>query len=215
MTVRRVTLVVTALVLVAAPAWAHVTVTPEQADRGSTVDLTFRVPNEKDDATTVKVEIVFPADHPVTSAEPRPADGWAPSVTRRGDAVDRVTWEGGSIPPDGRAEFVVRAGPLPGDADRLVFKALQHYSDGEVVAWIEEAAPGGEEPDHPAPVLELTGQAPAPTTTTTTPATTTTTTTAVVSEDDDDEGSVPWVPIAAAVAVAIVIITLVLRRRRA
>ena len=35
----------------------------------------------------------------------------------------------------------------------MVFKALQTYSDGNVVRWIEEPVDGGEEPEHPAPVL--------------------------------------------------------------
>jgi periplasmic copper chaperone A len=35
--------------------------------------------------------------------------------------------------------------------DRIVFKALQTYSDGDVVRWIEEPVAGEPEPDHPAP----------------------------------------------------------------
>jgi hypothetical protein len=41
-----------------------------------------------------------------------------------------------------------------------VFKAVQTYDSGEVVRWIEEAAEGAEEPEHPAPVLNLTPPAP-------------------------------------------------------
>jgi uncharacterized protein len=38
----------------------------------------------------------------------------------------------------------------------LAFKAIQTYSDGKQVAWIEQAAPGSAtEPEHPAPTLEL------------------------------------------------------------
>ena len=47
-------------------------------------------------------------------------------------------------------------GPLP-TADQIVFKALQTYSDGEIVRWIDEAA--GAEAEHPAPVLKLTKKA--------------------------------------------------------
>jgi hypothetical protein len=39
--------------------------------------------------------------------------------------------------------------------DQIIFKALQTYSDGDIVRWIDEPAPGVE-PDHPAPVLKLT-----------------------------------------------------------
>ena len=37
----------------------------------------------------------------------------------------------------------------------MIFKALQHYSDGETVRWIDEPQEGIEL-EHPAPVLRLT-----------------------------------------------------------
>jgi uncharacterized protein len=37
----------------------------------------------------------------------------------------------------------------------LTFKALQTYSNGDVVRWIEQSAPGGPEPEHPAPSVTL------------------------------------------------------------
>ena len=37
----------------------------------------------------------------------------------------------------------------------MIFKALQTYSDGEISRWIDEPVEGGEEPEHPAPVLKL------------------------------------------------------------
>ena len=39
--------------------------------------------------------------------------------------------------------------------DQIVFKALQTYSDGDIVRWIDEPA-DGVELEHPAPVLKLT-----------------------------------------------------------
>jgi len=48
----------------------------------------------------------------------------------------------------------MRVGPLP-HADRLLFKTLQHYSDGRVVRWIQEPTPGEEQPPRPAPTLLL------------------------------------------------------------
>jgi periplasmic copper chaperone A len=58
------------------------------------------------------------------------------------------------IKPGQFQEFPVSAGPLPA-TDKLVFKALQTYSDGNVVRWIEEPGADGKEPEHPAPVLKL------------------------------------------------------------
>ena len=59
-----------------------------------------------------------------------------------------------AIKPGQFQEFDVSLGPLP-EVDQIVFKALQTYSDGEVVRWIEEPA-SGQEPEYPAPVLKLT-----------------------------------------------------------
>jgi hypothetical protein len=39
---------------------------------------------------------------------------------------------------------------------QVVFKALQTYSDGTVVRWIDEPTTDGTEPEKPAPVLKLT-----------------------------------------------------------
>jgi hypothetical protein len=50
-------------------------------------------------------------------------------------------------------EFEVTVGPLP-SADTIVFKALQTYSDGSVVRWIDEPA-GSSEPEHPALAVKL------------------------------------------------------------
>ncbi|MFD7013180.1 DUF1775 domain-containing protein [Streptomyces sp. NPDC059928] len=38
----------------------------------------------------------------------------------------------------------------------MTFKAVQTYSDGKVVRWIDTSTPGQEEPANPAPVLHLT-----------------------------------------------------------
>jgi hypothetical protein len=38
----------------------------------------------------------------------------------------------------------------------MIFKALQTYSDGSVVRWIDEPTTDGTEPAKPAPVLKLT-----------------------------------------------------------
>jgi hypothetical protein len=84
-------------------------------------------------------------------AEPAEAEGEEAT-----EAVSRITWAGGRIGPGEFDEFDVSMGPLPDDTDELVFKALQTYDNGEVVRWIEEPGPGGEEPEFPAPVLRLT-----------------------------------------------------------
>jgi len=170
-----------ALVLPATGALAHVTVNPREATQGGYAKLAFRVPNERDDAGTTKLEINLPADHPFASVSVRPKAGWNYSVDKTKldtpitahdhqltEAVTRITWSGGQIKAGEFDEFEVSVGPLPSDADSLTFKAIQTYSNGEIVRWIQEATPGGDEPDNPAPVLKLTKAA--DTTATTAPA---------------------------------------------
>jgi uncharacterized protein YcnI len=151
-----VAIAATAVLLLAAPATAHVSVNPGEAPKGGFTKLSFRVPNEKDVAT-VKVEVAFPADAPVAEVSTRPVPGWTATVEKAGETVTRITWSGGTIQPGEFQEFDISLGPLPDKVDHMVFKALQTYAGGEVVRWIDEPpAAGGAEPDHPAPVLTLT-----------------------------------------------------------
>ena len=70
----------------------------------------------------------------------------------------------------------------------MTFKALQTYSNGETVSWIEVPAAGSsDEPEHPAPTLKLapaSGAAAAPTTNTAAPAA------AAAGDDGASSGSV-------------------------
>jgi uncharacterized protein YcnI len=160
--------VVALVVATAAPAWAHVTIQPGEAEGGGFATQGFQVPNERDDASTVQVEVELPTDHPIAFVSVQPVPGWTIDVERTTldepvaseggevtDVVSKITWSGGEIAPGQFQVFPVSMGPLPTDTDELVFKALQTYSDGEVVRWIEEPTASGEEPEHPAPVLTL------------------------------------------------------------
>ncbi|MEV6942734.1 YcnI family protein [Streptomyces sp. NPDC051172] len=160
-----------AVVVLSAPAFAHVTVQPEgTAAKGGYAVVDFKVPNERDDASTTKLEVTFPADHPLASALPEPINGWNIKVTKSklakpldvhgkkiSEAVSKITWtaDGKGVEPGYFEKFPVSVGALPEDADELTFKALQTYSDNEVVRWIEVQKDGTEEPQNPAPVLTL------------------------------------------------------------
>lgn len=173
---RRLTLiavVILAVVTTAMPAFAHVSVNPREVPKGGFAKLGFRMPNERPDSGSVKLEVIFPPEHPFSSLSVRPQPGWtftiektplAKPIEREGrepvtEAVSKITWTGGPINPGEFDEFEVSAGPMPEDVDELVFKAVQTYASGEVVRWIEEATPGGEELEHPTPVLKLTASA--------------------------------------------------------
>jgi uncharacterized protein len=160
-----------AVLAVSVPAFAHVSVQPEgAAAKGGYAVVNFKVPNERDDASTTKVEVTFPADHPLASVMPQKLDGWNVKVTKSklskpltmhgqkiDEAVTKVTWtaDGKGIEAGFFQKFPLSIGALPEDTDELVFKAVQTYSDKEVVRWIEPQKEGAEEPENPAPVLAL------------------------------------------------------------
>ncbi|MEE4541125.1 YcnI family protein [Streptomyces sp. V4-01] len=161
------------MLLAAVPAFAHVTVQPGSAAKGSYSTVSFKVPNEEDSASTIKVEVNLPVDHPIASVSLQPVPGWTAQVTKSklttplktddgtvDEAVTRITWSGGKIAPGQFQQFPVSFGPLPDDADSLPFKALQTYSNGDIVRWIDLAQAGQAEPEHPAPTLRLTAAAP-------------------------------------------------------
>jgi periplasmic copper chaperone A len=162
--------VVSALLLVlAGPAWAHVTIDPSEAAQGGFATVRFRVPNERDDSGTTSLVVEFPTESPIPSVSVKPVPGWTAQVETAPlpepvageggeitEAVSRITWTGGVIEPGQFEEFPVSMGPLPDDTDQLVFPAIQTYQSGEVVNWVEETPPSGEEPERPAPVLTLT-----------------------------------------------------------
>ncbi|WP_446218795.1 YcnI family copper-binding membrane protein [Micromonospora sp. IBHARD004] len=169
------TAVATAVFGLAGPASAHVTVNPKEATQGGYGRFAFRVPNESDTASTTKVEVVLPENAPVGSVSTMPVPGWTVAVEKRKvdppievhgsqltEAVSKLTWTAAAnagVKPGEFQEFPVSMGPLP-QVDRMVFKVLQTYSDGNVSRWIEEPTPGGEEPENPAPVLTLTAASP-------------------------------------------------------
>ncbi|MER5343061.1 YcnI family protein [Streptomyces mirabilis] len=160
-----------AVLAVSAPAFAHVSVQPEgEAAKGGYAVVDFKVPNERDNASTNKVEVNFPTDHPLASVMPQPLDGWSVKVTKTklakpltmhgekiSEAVSKVTWTatGKGIEPGFFQKFPLSVGALPEDTDELVFKAIQTYDNKEVVRWIEPQQEGQEEPENPAPVLTL------------------------------------------------------------
>ncbi|MBE7189851.1 YcnI family protein [Jatrophihabitans endophyticus] len=156
--------------VLAGAASAHVTISaPGATSGGGDQEITFRVPVEKD-ANTVGLSVQLPTDTPIASVDVEPVPGWThtqktsklatPIHTDDGDitsAVTQITWKAsdGGLKPGEFGAFTIIAGQLP-KAKQLVFRALQTYSDGSVVRWIQTPAPGSkDEPDFPAPTLDL------------------------------------------------------------
>jgi uncharacterized protein len=165
------------VLLAAAPAWAHVTVVAPGVGPGqSDATITVQVPDESDSASTVGLKLQLPTDHPLAGVLVAPQPGWTAAIKRTtlsspiktddGDiteVVSEIDWTaaaGGGIRPGFFGQFTIIAGKLPDGVSQLTFKAVQQYSDGSTVSWIEQPAPGSStEPEHPAPVLSLTAAA--------------------------------------------------------
>ena len=156
----------------AGAAAAHVSVSSPAAVQGGYATVTFKVPTESATASTTGLKVQLPADQPLASVSVLPMNGWTYTVTKAklatpissddGDiteAVSVIEWKADSaqtaIKPGEFNQFTISAGPLP-KAASMTFKAIQTYSDGTAVSWIEQAAEGSStEPEHPAPVLQL------------------------------------------------------------
>jgi periplasmic copper chaperone A len=176
LTRRLIGTVALALGLVAAGAGvasAHITVSAPGATRGgSDAEVSVRVPDESDSAKTIGLKLRLPSDTPIASVLVQPKAGWTATVSQTklstpiktddgpiSEVVSEIDWKvssgGQGIGPGQFDEFVFLAGQLP-DTAALTFKAIQTYSDGTTVSWIEVPAQGSSaEPEHPAPVLTL------------------------------------------------------------
>jgi len=156
---------VAALALPAA-AQAHVTLQPNAQPAGTFTVLDVRVPTERDDASTAKVDVQFPAGF--ASASYQAVPGWKVRVIKKKlatpiqtddgpitEGISRMVWtrtsRTGGIKPGQFQDFPVSV-QIPDKAGtKLTFKALQTYSNGEIVRWI--GAPGS---DTPAPQVTIT-----------------------------------------------------------
>jgi uncharacterized protein YcnI len=171
-----------AAVTLAAPAAAdaHVTLQPATATAGAFTVENVRVPNERDNASTVKVDLQLPPGFVFASYEPK--IGWSVKVTKQklakpiqtddgpiDEEVRRITFTGhgknGRIGPGQFMDFPLSV-QIPGKAgDKLTFKALQTYSNGEVVRWI-----GAPDSEAPAPIVTVVKAPAAPATSAAAPA---------------------------------------------
>ncbi|MBX9360296.1 DUF1775 domain-containing protein [Streptomyces sp. WAC04114] len=141
-------------VATAGPAAAHAEVEAEGARAlGRNVVLTFSAASESGSAGITKLEVVLPKGiTPGDITYKEGPDGWKLAPTGRGYTVS-----GPKLAVGEDAEYVVTVRQLP-DAESLVFKTLQTYSDGKVDRWIElddEESGDGHGHGHPAPRLEL------------------------------------------------------------
>jgi periplasmic copper chaperone A len=190
---------VLAAVVLPAAAVAHVTIQPGEWEPGAFATMVVRVPNERDDAETTTVSVQFPDNvltarfqaHPTCEreVEREALDQPVEDITER---IVSVTWTcDPPIAADGFDEFGLSF-QIPEDAqpgDELLFPAVQTYSSGEVVNWVDP------DPEADTPAPRVTVVAPeeeaeaAPTATDQTTTEETAAVPAVSSGDDDDSTS--------------------------
>jgi periplasmic copper chaperone A len=164
---RKIPVAAVAALALAVPsaAGAHVTLQPNTAVAGAYTVENVRVPNERDKASTVKVDLQLP--HGFVAASYEPKIGWSVKVTKAklakpiqtddgpiDEEVRRITFTGhgtnGKIRPGQFMDFPLSV-QIPGKpGDKLTFKAIQTYSNGEVVRWI-----GAPDSDTPAPIVTV------------------------------------------------------------
>jgi uncharacterized protein YcnI len=165
-------LAVAATMVIAPAVSAHVSVSSPDASPGSFGKLVFRVPNESETASTVKLTVTLPADIPFAEVSAKSLPGWSiattekhldkPITTDEGftltKAVSTVTWTAGKdqgIAPGEFNEFELSVGPFPKGIDAITLPTRQSYSDGSVVSWNQPTPASGKEPEHPVPTLKL------------------------------------------------------------
>lgn len=143
---------VLATTLVAAPAWAHVTVTADNAQAGArNVTVTFVSEAESSKAGIASARVILPAGiSPQDVRLGKAPDGWTFAAN-----PDGYTVSGKALPVGKDATYSVVIAQLPTDATELAFKTLDTYGDGSVKRWIEIPVAGQAEPDNPAPLLKL------------------------------------------------------------
>lgn len=126
---------------------AHIDPDPIAMQAGTSATVAFRVEHGCDGSPTNDMKFQIPAG--VTDAVGVAKDGWTSALT--GDTLE---FKGGPLAADQKDHFDITftAPAQPGD---IRFPVIQTCEHGEL-AWIEIAAEGAAEPEHPAPTIKVT-----------------------------------------------------------
>jgi len=117
---------------------AHVSISPSEAKSGSWTMYQLRVPGERENASTVKLELWIPVnDTGFALFDLRVIMQTDWNWTTEKDLANKttkITWEGSEIPPHEFA-FFGWLGPNPRTPGLYTFTANQTYSSSEIVQW--------------------------------------------------------------------------------
>src|SRR5258706_7276619 len=132
-------LTIAALVsLVAAPAFAHVTVAPQQSPAGASQVYKVRVHNDGKTPTS-SVALQVPAGVTISSVEPV-ATGKS-NLTKTGERVTMVTWQ--IEVPVGKYVELAFTAKNPAAGTQLTWNVTEKFKDGSTVEFTDK--PGAEE----------------------------------------------------------------------
>lgn len=146
---RSILMITAAMLVVAAPAFAHVTVSPRESRAGAGERYTVNVPTEGKVAT-VEIELEVPEGVLITGVQAGHAG--THEIKRTGDRISAIMWKL-EIKPAEFAEFVFRA--RNPKAPQIAWRIHQRYADGTASHWVNE-----EGTRSPASITKLTDAAP-------------------------------------------------------
>jgi uncharacterized protein YcnI len=204
-----VTAVTTATVVLFAGslASAHVDPDPIAIQAGTAATVAFNVEHGCDGSPTTSMKFQIPDG--VTDAAGVAKDGWTATVT--GNELEFV---GGPLAADQGDHFDISF-TAPATPGNISFPVIQTCEQGET-AWIEPVVEGADEPEHPAPTIKITAEAPtaeeltpAPEEEGTDGTVVATSDTAVVvttvTADSDDDSNTTMIVVVAAIVVVILV----------
>jgi uncharacterized protein YcnI len=143
----RTSVILTLGLLLALPAFAHVTVAPARSTISATETYSVRVPSEGGRTTTGLVLVVPPGVTIVSVGVPK--EGGSVAYQRKTEGqTDEVVWTI-EIKPGAAVQLVFTATNPPEDGP-LVWKFTQKYADGTKGDWVPRVTLGPLEPE-PAP----------------------------------------------------------------
>lgn len=126
---------------------AHIDPDPAAVEGGTAATVAFNLEHGCDSSPTTGLDIQVPSG--ITDAQPVAKDGWTATVD-----ADVIRFSGGSIDASAPDSFSLTF-TAPTTPGVINFPVVQTCAEGEI-AWLDIAAEGEAEPEHPAPALLIT-----------------------------------------------------------